>query len=74
MKMTIKVTMAFVLAAVAMVSVVAVSVPIQEASADSNTIFDNLKQKIKDECDDEGSSCAIAQDPLINPPPLNPLE
>ena len=51
MKITIKLTMALGLAAVALMSVVAVSVPIQEASAqDSADTTIGLEQKQKQNC------------------------
>ena len=51
MKITIKLTMALGLAAVALMSVVAVSVPVQEASAqDSADTTIGLEQKQKNSC------------------------
>jgi hypothetical protein len=51
MKTTIKLTMALVLAAVALMSVMSISVPVQEASAqDSADTTTGLEQKQKQNC------------------------
>jgi uncharacterized membrane protein len=49
MKATVKFTMALVLAAIALMSVVAIAVPFQEASAQGDTTF-TFKQRQSNEC------------------------